>query len=224
VGVAPMTQCGLRPQPKTTEPQISQPGLRPEPKRAEKKMAEKNMGRTEEGLFSSWFIFLSARDIIPLQWSAWAEAHRTHCRRRTGPVLSAAPSGSRLRPRVPGSSRVFRARCSCAREPCGRDGRPRATVPGTHQPPWAHAPEPRLLLFLFSPPAQAEPPAAHARPLGPARLLVSLLLRPLDSGNNSPRSIRNGVMCPRSSAAAGRAARQRIIADSRCDTTYQLAR
>jgi hypothetical protein len=68
-------------------------------------------------------------------------------RRRTGPVVSAPPSWSRFRPLVPGSSRVFRARCSCAREPCGRHGRPSATAPGTHEPPWVHAPEPPLLLF-----------------------------------------------------------------------------
>jgi len=84
---------------------------------------------------------------VAVSWSAWAEAHPTHCRRRTGPVVAAAPSGSRFRPLVPGSSRVFRARCSCAREPCGWDGRPRATAPGTHEPPWAHAPEPPLLLL-----------------------------------------------------------------------------
>jgi len=113
-------------------------------------------------------------------WSAWAQAHPTHCRCGTGAVPtkvrteegrsdlspsyprtflpspgragggrreSAAPSGSRFRPLVPGSSRVFRARCSCAREPLGPNGRPSATAPGTHEPPLTHAPEPPLLLF-----------------------------------------------------------------------------
>jgi len=97
---------------------------------------------------------------LAFSWSAWAEAHPTHCR-RTGPVLSAAPSWSRFRPLVPGSSRAFRARCSCAREPCGRDGRPSATAPGPHEPPWAHAPEPPLL--WFSPPG----PSPRRRALDP---------------------------------------------------------
>ena len=34
-------------------------GLRAPPRRVEKKMAERNMGRTQDGLFSCWFIFLS---------------------------------------------------------------------------------------------------------------------------------------------------------------------
>jgi hypothetical protein len=90
---------------------------------------------------------------LAFSWSAWAEAHPTHCRRRTGPALLAAPSWSRFRPLVPGSSRVFRARCSCARELFGQDGRPSATAPGTHEPPLAHAPEPPLLFSsrLFCP-------------------------------------------------------------------------